>query len=163
LPPRLAPDLPFPPYAFVPGRHPHPLREATGDGASAPPSDAEQRHAVDLFNHGYYWEAHEVWEAWWHIAGRHSAEGRLLQGLIGLAAAGVKAREGNARGVVHHAYRAREIFQALTDGPPVLLGFSIVALVELAQEIAKKPRLRRAATGAPPEVVFQSALAFAQP
>ncbi len=24
---------------------------------------------IDLFNHGYYWEAHEVWEGLWHTAG----------------------------------------------------------------------------------------------
>jgi hypothetical protein len=144
----------------VPGRHPHPLREAAEHGENAPPSDAAQRHAVDLFNHGYYWEAHEVWEAWWQILGRDEPERRLLQGLIALAAAGVKAREGNGRGVAHHAHRARQLFLSLPEAPPVRLGFSIAALLAFAQDVLAKPPLRPAAAGAPPEIVFKSALAF---
>ncbi|TGQ49534.1 DUF309 domain-containing protein, partial [Mesorhizobium sp. M1C.F.Ca.ET.210.01.1.1] len=26
------------------------------------------RWGIDLFNHGYYWEAHEAWEPLWHAA-----------------------------------------------------------------------------------------------
>ncbi|MET2831203.1 DUF309 domain-containing protein [Mesorhizobium shangrilense] len=26
------------------------------------------RWGSDLFNHGYYWEAHEAWEPLWHAA-----------------------------------------------------------------------------------------------
>ncbi len=29
-PPRLVPDRPFPPYAYLPGRYPHPTRDAEG-------------------------------------------------------------------------------------------------------------------------------------
>ncbi len=67
-------------------------------------------HAIDLFNHGFYWEAHEAWEALWHAAGRKGAAADFLKGLIKLAAAGVKAREGRAAGVRQHAQRAEELF-----------------------------------------------------
>ena len=40
------------------------------------PPDPEQWHlcrpylyGIDLFNDGYYWEAHEVWEGLWHACG----------------------------------------------------------------------------------------------
>src|SRR5262245_31357021 len=63
-------------------------------------------HAIDLFNHGYYWEAHEAWESLWHACGRGGPVADLLKGLIKLAAAGVKVREGRPAGVASHARRA---------------------------------------------------------
>ena len=53
---------------------------------------------IDLFNHGYYWEAHEMWEALWHRTGGDAVTAMFLKGLIKLTAAGVKIREGNPRG-----------------------------------------------------------------
>lgn len=44
-------------------------------------------YGVDLHNHGFWWEAHEVWEGLWHAAGRTTASGRFVQGLIQIAAA----------------------------------------------------------------------------
>jgi len=71
-----------------------------------PPSDpanwqasAEYLRGIELFNHGYYWESHEVWESLWHAAGRTGPIADFLKGLIALAAAGVKVREGKAAGV----------------------------------------------------------------
>jgi hypothetical protein len=72
-------------------------------------------HGVDLFNHGYYWEAHEAWEGLWRAYPPNSDAARLLQGLIKLAAAGVKAREGRPRGVSRHAERARKLFAGLPE------------------------------------------------
>ena len=66
-------------------------------------------YALDLFNGGWYWEAHEAWEGFWHVFGRTTPEARLVQGLIRLAAACVKIREGTPEGVRRHALRAREL------------------------------------------------------
>ena len=83
---------------------------------------------VDLFNHGYYWEAHEVWEGLWRTIDRSDPRSAFLQGLIHLAAAGVKVREGQPAGVrshgrlaFHHFRRAHASFRpdpscARTDG-----------------------------------------------
>jgi hypothetical protein len=71
------------------------------DGASAAGFDWRSegfRRGAELWNRGRYWEAHEAWEEPWRAAGRHSAAGRFLQGLILLAAAGVK-RQGGAQAV----------------------------------------------------------------
>jgi len=73
------------------------------------------RHAIDLFNHGYYWEAHEAWEGLWLAVGKSGPVADLLKGLIKLAAAGVKAREGNVAGMVRHARRALELIQHSRD------------------------------------------------
>ena len=113
-PRRFAPEMPFPVYAYVPGRHPQPSRTGFARTVDCGDQDKTHRYALDLFNYGYYWEAHEAWETLWHAYGRHSLEGRLIHGLIALAAAGVKAREGNALGVVHHVRRAAAIFRDLS-------------------------------------------------
>jgi hypothetical protein len=64
--------------------------------------------ALDLLNGGWYREAHEVWEAVWNALGRTTPEARFVQGLIHLAAAAVKVREGKPAGVTRHTQRARE-------------------------------------------------------
>jgi predicted metal-dependent hydrolase len=46
--------------------------------------------AVDLFNHGYYWESHEELERLWRGTGRRTETGVFLQGLIQVAAALLK-------------------------------------------------------------------------
>jgi predicted metal-dependent hydrolase len=87
---------------------------------------------IDLFNHGYYWEAHEAWEALWHAAGRTGTTGDFLKGLIKLAAAAVKAREGSLSGAARHARRAHELVRsvaATVAAPPVCYaGLSLATL-----------------------------------
>jgi uncharacterized protein len=123
VPPRLLPDEPLPPYTFVPGRSPHPVSDPAGHLYGKPPERPpapdpvhwqESRvylRGVDLFNHGFYWEAHEAWESLWHACGRAGPTADFLRGLIKLAAAGVKVREGIPQGVASHAARAGAIFQ----------------------------------------------------
>lgn len=101
---RYAPQHPFPPYAFLPGRDPHPTRHPAGHSYGAPeapsahhPADAwraneEYLYGVDLYNHGYLWEAHEAWEGLWHAAKHDALQAELLQGLIQCTAAALKVR-----------------------------------------------------------------------
>jgi predicted metal-dependent hydrolase len=95
---------------------------------------------VELFNAGYYWEAHEVWEGLWHARGRKGATADLLRGLIKLAAAGVKIREGQEHGVRTHARRAAEwLARAEGQGGRHQLGLDLEHLIELACGIAENP------------------------
>jgi predicted metal-dependent hydrolase len=119
----------LPPYSYVPGLAPHPTSDERGHsfGRHEPLPRAEEvanlidspqyRFAIDLFNHGYYWEAHEAWESLWHAAGRRGPTADFLKGLIKLAAAGVKAREASAAGVQRHAARAEALFRAALRNP----------------------------------------------
>lgn len=128
LRPRLVPEEAFPPYAYVPGRRPHPTRHPRGHSFGArprrpEPPDADRWRAcraylygVDLFNHGYYWEAHEAWEALWNACARSRPAGSFFKALVHLAAAGVKVREGKPRGVKRHARRAAELFEETALG-----------------------------------------------
>ena len=120
---------PLPPYAFVPGGPwPHPTRSPAGHrfGRHDPPappiledawelSDAYAR-GIELFNAGYYWEAHEAWESLWHAHGRRGPTAEVLQALIKLAAAGVKVREGRPAGVRTHASRAATLLEYARPG-----------------------------------------------
>lgn len=101
---------PFPPYRYIPGKLPHP--EIHPDGHSygeiaepAPklPPEAWAKNelylfGVDLFNHGYWWEAHEAWERCWLITQKFDLPGQFLQGLIQFSAALLKLYGGSLRG-----------------------------------------------------------------
>jgi predicted metal-dependent hydrolase len=118
---------PFPPYSYVPGQSPHPVSDPAGhmfgqEMPKPPPLDPANWRAsetylysIDLFNHGYYWEAHETWESLWHAAGRAGQIADFLKGLIKLAAAGVKMREGNVDGVRRHMKRAAELLTSVSS------------------------------------------------
>jgi len=66
-------------------------------GSEPRPEDDDFLYAVDLFNEGYWWEAHVYWERLWSAAASED-DALFLQGLIQLSAAFVKRREGNAAG-----------------------------------------------------------------
>jgi hypothetical protein len=103
------------------GKGSHPIRDPGGHSYGVQPVlvsaslDSEEfAWGQDLFNHGYYWEAHEAWEGIWQIANRGSPLRALLKGLILLCATGVKIREGKRTPAMRHARRAGAltIFQA---------------------------------------------------
>ncbi len=95
---------------------------------------------MELFDAGYYWEAHEAWESLWHAEGRRGATADLLKGLIKLAAAGVKVREGQEHGVCIHARRAAECFAASREaGGGHQLGLDVDRWIERALAIADDP------------------------
>lgn len=135
---RYWPDAPFPSYAYVPGRTPHPQRDTGGHGVQLDPADivpvnpAEWRtcaafcYGVDLFNAGYPWEAHEAWEDLWRGYPDGAIAAAMLAGLIKLAAAGVKARVGNATGVARTLAKGDRIFAGLAEAD--LFGLSPTAL-----------------------------------
>jgi hypothetical protein len=103
---------PLPRTAFVPGlsrrtdRPTAPLPRPVLVDFDALALDDDFRFGIDLFNHGFPWEAHETWEPLWFAAPRDRPERPLLQGLIHAAAAAVKAKAGAtnaARGFVDSA------------------------------------------------------------
>lgn len=130
--PRYLPDRAFPAYAFVPGRFPHPVTDPRGHShgidrpapdplaAQSWPSNHDYLWGVDLYNHGYPWEAHEAWEGLWRVAERGSPIHIHLQGLIQCAAAVVKARAEQPAGVASLASSAMDYLERVvqTAGSP---------------------------------------------
>jgi len=168
--PRFLPDVPFPPYSFVPDQHPHPQNDPLGHsyGQKPEPVDApdptqwlhckEYLRGIDLFNHGYYWEAHEAWESLWHAYGRQGESAEFLKGLIQLAVAGVKIRQGLSEGVKTHARRAEELFNSLSISRAVarrrFMGLDLVDLATRAREIAEKENVKHVPSNLPVAIVF---------
>ncbi len=152
---RYLPARPFPPYSYVSGLHPHPISDPRGHSYGLMPvaetsslgvlptawgENATYLFAVDLFNHGYYWEAHESWEMLWHVAGRTGNAADFFKSLIHLAAAGVKAREHRPIGVARHARRALQLIEllqaALDENPQIFFGIELGTLSRIASQIA---------------------------
>ncbi len=127
---RLVPDYPLPCYTYVPGRFPHPISDPAGHSfgvsdakvSSFDPEKWQTSHfylyGIDLFNSGYYWEAHETWETLWRLFEKGDRTGDFLNVLILIAAAGVKAYEGNLAGIARHLNKAQRhldsVFRTLT-------------------------------------------------
>jgi hypothetical protein len=152
---RYVPERELPAYTYVPGRAPHPINDPRGHSYRAQPPTSEQNAApsggvefcrsgdflwgIDLFNHGYYWEAHEAWEGVWIAAGRQGPLAEFVQGLIKLAAAGVKAREGRPDGVRRHTARARELIDSAFGGiasvDAAALGLSQNAVLSICDDM----------------------------
>ena len=113
-------DTPLPPYRFVQGRTPHPIAHPQGH-SYRPPGEvepgltpvrpenwsgcAEYLYGVDLYNHGFWWEAHESIEAVWQTTDKQSPQGRFLQGLIQIACGQLKLHTRTPRGVRHYITR----------------------------------------------------------
>lgn len=142
-PPRYLPARALPAHAYVPGRSPTPRPAGEPDpGLPAPPRSPDdapgdwRRHPVflwglDLYNHGYPWEAHEAWERLWMHAPRGSAVRDMLQALIQCAAAVVHARAGRAVGHARLTARALERLAAVRARAGArCLGIDIDALAE---------------------------------
>jgi hypothetical protein len=128
----------------LPGKGPHPVRDPEGHSyrlqpvlANASLDSDEFAWGQDLFNHGYYWEAHEAWEGLWQIANRGSPLRAFLKGLILLSATGVKIREGKRAPAMRHAGRAGALLRDLTTAPhdhfSCALGMSPGMLADLAE------------------------------
>jgi hypothetical protein len=145
--PRLVPEEPLPPYAFVPGRFPHPESDPAGHSfgrtrSAVPPLDPDQPSAsrvylrgLDLFNAQFYWESHVEFESLWIACGRKGIVAEFLKGLIKLAAAGVKHREQKPVGVKSHAGRAVNHWRQVARERDWFLGFPLAELIQLADRI----------------------------
>lgn len=144
-------DRPLPPYSYVPRHAPHPVSSPLGHmhGQEKPrpqPLDPtrwieseEYRYGVDLFNHGFYWEAHEAWESLWLAAGRRGPTAIWLKALIKLAAAMVKLREGSSVGALRHALRVQQLLIELHAAAPEAAerycGVEVAVVAELARQV----------------------------
>ena len=143
----------LPPYTYIPGKTPHPVHDPRGHAygvTHSPVTDFNPQHAhgherwqnaCQLFEAGYYWEAHEAWESLWHAVGRSGPAADCLKGLIKWAAAGVKAREGRLEGVQRHCRRAAELLCPFAAAPPItgLDVLSIVKRIDAAAALTELP------------------------
>lgn len=139
---------PFPPYRYVPFQGnatlPHPRNDPGGHSYSAEEEFLAQfsvnswskceayLYGIDLFNHGYWWEAHEALEVVWLAAGDRSTQcGIFVQGLIQVAAAQLKRVIGSSRGAQSLTTSGCEKL-AVAEG--VFLGIDVARLITDVQD-----------------------------
>ena len=150
LPLRFAPagDDRLPRSAHVPGTGTAPDREPLEAAktwvrrpvrAEAWESDAAYRYGAALYVNGYFWEAHEVWEAVWMACPPNGAERRFLRGLIQLANAALKLRMERPRAAVR---LLREAIEAFSEGSipgtaATFMGVPLAPLRSAAGDLAR--------------------------
>ncbi|WP_292338084.1 DUF309 domain-containing protein [Mesorhizobium sp.] len=174
--PRWLPEKSFPSYAYLPGRQPHPVRDPAGHSYNSEAIPVAEEASldsdmfvwgIDLFNHGYYWEAHEAWEGLWQVADRGAPLRTLFKGLILLSAAGVKIREGKQAAAVRHAGRAAALLRRLMNAPDRTieraLGMSPAVLAEHAEAAARIPAALQTPPPGQPQAVFDFILGSNSP
>lgn len=145
---------PLPGHAYVPGRtarHPEGAFDAIRAAALPVTRSAEAaanpawRHGLRLFAAGYFWECHEVLEQVWMNAPPNSRERALVQAVIQMANAALKARMGQPRAAARLCARAGDLAAAAGAGaggavvmglPPASLRAAIAAIDSGAPEAA---------------------------
>ncbi|MCP5468226.1 MAG: DUF309 domain-containing protein [Deltaproteobacteria bacterium] len=100
---------PFPAYRYIPTQTPHPVIDPKGHSFGKEeekvdyivPEEWKKNslylYGIDLFNFGFWWEAHEAWETLWLKTKKFNLEGQFLQGLIQMSAALLKLYQGNTK------------------------------------------------------------------
>lgn len=138
----------LPPYRHLPSVTPHPVRDADGHsfGIEAPQplpfeetrwrSSKEYLWGVDLYNHAYYWEAHEAWEALWKGNGDPSIR-LFLQGLIQVSAGLLKRELGNWAGLRKLTSKGLEKLQRTASRQQVFGGLYLPPFCQRIEEISQ--------------------------
>jgi len=166
LRPRWLPEKSFPPYAYLPGTQPHPVRDPTGHSYHVEPLPvaAEASLGSDVFS-GVSTSSITV------ITGKLMRPGRSLAGcrsrrpialalkvLILLSAAGVKIHEGKHAAAVRHAGRAATLYRRLVRAPDRVvesaLGVSPATLADYAEAATRIPAAFEAVSPDQPQPVF---------
>jgi hypothetical protein len=167
----------FPPYAYVPGHRPHPTRHPAGHSYGHPeaapvaldPSAwsacTPYVHGLALFDHGYYWEAHEAWEGPWLAAGRQGPVAELLAGLIALAAAGVKIRQGRGEAAARLGVRALQRFERSRRlcSTELLAGLAFDELDAFAEQVQREAPRTPGSPELAVQIVFSRSLSPTRP
>jgi len=122
----------------IPGRTPRPPDGAIFEIAHRAPAQTDPAGwtaneayllGFHLYRHGYFWEAHEVWEPVWMGAMPNSRERALMQGLIQLANGCLKLamdRRRAALRLVAHADAC--LTEASNGGPARIMGVDVAGL-----------------------------------
>lgn len=139
-------DIPFAAYRFIPGQTPHPTADPRGHSYRAPgtpepevalvlpdawATSADYLYGCDLYNHAYWWEAHEAWEGLWQLADKEGIQGLFLQGLIQSSACHLKQFVGHANGVVRLRRSSIGYLRTVLDrlGDASYMGLDLVASI----------------------------------
>lgn len=131
-------DRALPSYRHRPGRTHHPATHPQGHSFGHQerpltpqelrdwPASESFRFGIDLFNHQYFWEAHEAWEVIWQSL-PEGPERRLVRALIQMAAAMLKMEVGEVEGAKRILSRVEENLIGVVNATTTI-GFDPVQL-----------------------------------
>ena len=139
---RYCPNRVFPPYSFIPTQNLNPnrvggYREGIPDPISSPiDKDNFLDHkdylfAIDLINHGFYWESHVYFEAIWNAHKRKGDVASYCKALVKIAAGAIKHKQGRSESAKRLFEGAVNIFETLPS--TFYLGISADELVSIAK------------------------------
>jgi hypothetical protein len=139
--------IPLPGHAYVPGQTPRhadgafdALRGSVRKGMAPEALAGTEafRAGLAFLDAGYFWEAHEVLEPVWMACPPASAERHLVQGLIQLANAGLKARMGRPGAVARLCALARgHVDEAALGGHVRVMGQDLAGLLARIDVLSK--------------------------
>jgi len=139
---RYYPNREFPPYSFIPTKNLNPnrvggYREGISDPISIPINkDNFLNHkdylfAIDLINHGYYWESHVYFEAIWHAHKRKGDVASYCKALVKIAAGAIKNKQGRLESATRLFEGAVNILERLPS--TFYLGITVKDLISIAK------------------------------
>ena len=119
--------LDLPRWPYLPGCTPEPDRVALERAKALVPAAFGEagvardhpafRYGLTLHDAGFFWEAHEVWEAVWKAAPKNRCDRLVLRALIQIANVGLKLRMGRKQAAVRLVDEASaELCEAMRRG-----------------------------------------------
>lgn len=137
---------PLPAQPYIPGRSDRPENGLISYLAETAPQLTDPEKWMEneaylaglwLYTHGYFWEAHEVWEPVWQNARPNSPERILLQALIQTANAGLKIAMERSEAARKLAFIASDLLhEAVLSGRDRVMGVNLHAASSLAEAFA---------------------------
>ncbi len=139
---RYLPEIPLPQYRYLPGkgskdehRKDIPSFKLKKLHQNNWKSNEAYLYGIDLFNHEFYYEAHEVWEELWFATGVKSPEGFFLKALIQLSGARLKIKMKEERPALRLFKLASE---NLGNSPSSFMGLDLENLLKMGIENIEK-------------------------
>lgn len=109
-------------------------------------------YGVDLYNHLYYWEAHDAWEGPWKAMPRKALPSVFLQGLIQVAAALLKRELGVTEGMRRLSQSGFARLEQVRRTHDSYCGLELSEFIEATESFLLTPR-SAAASRRPPIVL----------
>lgn len=138
---------PLPSQPHVPGKSERPTVSPAFDAAAAAPAytvdqmwpeNVTYLYGIDLYQSGFFWEAHEVWEPVWLRSAGNSRERLLVQGLIQLSNACLKIAMERPDAAARLLAIARDKVSEAAVGGPAIMGIALTPLADGIAEFAGK-------------------------
>jgi len=151
MPHRLCPKIPLPPYAFIPGKFPHPEKpgghmfgEKKFHIEKLDPHHWQNNetylYALDLMNHQYFWEAHVWLEDLWNQVNRVGPMADFFKALILICAAQIKFQLKQMDSGLGHLKRSQELLESiqLVHKAHILLGLDLAFILDSVKQAQRE-------------------------